>query len=179
MAGSVSMILFPISVLPPRSWLPLSRISHRQSTEFPLLPTIRRPENTIDDVVPEVTLNILDKTEKTAKISVKPDVESAKDALITFVGKYNQAIGQINILSQNKPELIDEMDYLTDEEKKAQREKLGMFLSDSSLNTLKSNVQAITQARYPFNENAEITMLSQIGIATNRKMANIRCLLLI
>lgn len=129
--------------------------------------TIRRPENTIDDVVPEVTLNILDKTEKTAKISVKPDVESAKDALITFVGKYNQAIGQINILSQNKPELIDEMDYLTDEEKKAQREKLGMFLSDSSLNTLKSNVQAITQARYPFNENAEITMLSQIGIATN------------
>ena len=59
------------------------------------------------------------------------------------------------------------MDYLTDEEKKAQREKLGMFLSDSSLNTLKSNVQAITQARYPFNENAEITMLSQIGIATN------------
>ena len=129
--------------------------------------TIRRPENTIDDVVPEVTLNILDKTEKTAKISVKPDVESAKDALITFVGKYNQAIGQLNILSQNKQELIDEMDYLTDEEKKAQREKLGMFLSDSSLNTLKSNVQAITQARYPFNENAEITMLSQIGIATN------------
>ncbi|UKI54411.1 MAG: hypothetical protein L6V86_04290 [Treponema sp.] len=40
----------------------------------------------MDDVVPEVTLNVFDKTEKTATIAVKPDVESAKEALITFVG---------------------------------------------------------------------------------------------
>lgn len=129
--------------------------------------TIRRPENTIDDVIPEVTLNLTDKTERTAKISIKPDTESAKDALITFVGKYNQAVAQINILSQNKPELIDEMDYLSDDERKSQQEKLGMFLGDSSLSSLKSGIQATTQARYPFSEDAAITMLSQIGIATN------------
>mgnify|MGYP003507670853 CR=1 FL=1 len=65
--------------------------------------TLKRPENTIDDVIPEVTLNIHEKTEKTATISVKPDTEAAKDALIEFVGKYNQALSELNILSQNKP----------------------------------------------------------------------------
>ena len=83
--------------------------------------TIRRPTNTIDDVVPEVTLNVFDKTEKTATIAVKPDVESAKEALITFVGKYNQSLAEINILSQNKPEIVEELDYLSSDEKKKSR----------------------------------------------------------
>lgn len=129
--------------------------------------TIRRPTNTIDDVVPEITLNITDKTEKTATISVKPDTESAKEALITFVGQYNQAIAELNILSQNKPEIIAELDYLSDDEKKAEQEKLGMFNTDSSLTSLKSSMQTTTSANYNFSEDAQITMLSQIGIATN------------
>ena len=129
--------------------------------------TIKRPTNTIDDVVPEVTLNLFDKTEKTATISVKPDVESAKEALITFVGKYNQSVAEINILSQNKPEIIEELDYLSSDEKKAEQEKLGMFNMDSSLTSLKSALQTTTTANYKFSEDAKITMLSQIGIATN------------
>ena len=129
--------------------------------------TIKRPTNEIDDVIPEITLNIHDKTEKTATISIKPDVESAKDALITFVGNYNQAISELNILSQNKPELIEELDYLSEEEKETEREKLGLFLSDSTLTGLKSNLQTTTTAKYQFSDSATITMLSQIGIATN------------
>lgn len=129
--------------------------------------TIRRPTNTIDDVVPEVTLNVFDKTEKTATIAVKPDVESAKEALITFVGKYNQSLAEINILSQNKPKIIEELDYLSSDEKKEKQEKLGMFSTDSSLTSLKSALQTAASANYKFDENAKITMLSQIGIATN------------
>lgn len=129
--------------------------------------TIRRPTNTIDDVVPEVTLNVFDKTEKTATIAVKPDVESAKEALITFVGKYNQSLAEINILSQNKPEIIEELDYLSSDEKKEKQEKLGMFSTDSSLTSLKSALQTAASANYKFDEDAKITMLSQIGIATN------------
>lgn len=129
--------------------------------------TIRRPTNTIDDVVPEVTLNVFDKTEKTATIAVKPDVESAKEALITFVGKYNQSIAEINILSQNKPEIVEELDYLSSDEKKEKQEKLGMFSTDSSLTSLKSALQTAASANYKFDEDAKITMLSQIGIATN------------
>lgn len=129
--------------------------------------TIKRPTNEIDDIVPEVTLHIHEKTEKTATVAIKPDTESAKDALITFVGKYNQAVSSINILTQNKPELVDELDYLSDDEKKTERERLGMFIGDSTLTSLKSSMQSTTAAQYPFSDNAEVTMLSQIGIATN------------
>lgn len=129
--------------------------------------TIRRPTNTIDDVVPEVTLNVHEKTEKTATIDIKPDTEAAKDALITFVGQYNQAVAELNILSQNKPEIIEELDYLSKDEKDEYREKLGMFNTDSTLSSLKSALQTTTSAMYRFNDSATVTMLSQIGIATN------------
>ena len=129
--------------------------------------TITRPSNKIDDVVPEITLNLHDKTEKTATISVRPDKDASKDAIIQFVGQYNQAVAELNILSQNKNEIIDELDYLSKEEKDAEREKLGMFATDFSLTSIKSNMQSIVSAGYNFSDQAEITMLSQIGIATN------------
>ena len=129
--------------------------------------TITRPSNKIDDVVPEITLNVHDKTEKTATIAVKPDVDSSKNAIIEFVGKYNQAVAELNILSQNKPEIIEELDYLTKDEQEAEQKKLGLFQSDFSLTNIKSNMAATISARYMFSDSAEITMLSQMGIATN------------
>ncbi len=129
--------------------------------------TIKRGTNEIDDVVPDLTLNLHDRTERTATISVKPDTEAAKEALITFVGKYNQAVSEVNVLTQSKQEIIDELDYLGKEEREEMQGKLGKFTSDSSLTSLKSSMQSITQARYPFSDEAKITMLNQIGIATN------------
>ena len=129
--------------------------------------TISRPSNKIDDVVPEITLNIHDKTEKTATIAVKPDVESSKTAIIDFVGKYNQAVAELNILSQNKPEIVDELEYLSNDEKEEEKKKLGLFQSDFSLTSIKSNMASTIAARYMFSDSAEITMLSQLGIATN------------
>ena len=129
--------------------------------------TITRPSNEIDDVVPEITLNVHDKTEKTATLTVKVDKEAAKDALIEFVGKYNQAVAKINILSQNKPELINELDYLTDDEKEKLTGQLGMFSTDFSLTNIKSNMQTILSSNYKFEENSVVTALTQLGIATN------------
>ena len=130
--------------------------------------TITRSSNQIDDVVPEITLNVHDKTEKTATIAVKPDVESSKDAIISFVGKYNQALAQLNILSQNKAEIINELDYFTEDEKEKAREQLGMFSTDLSLTSIKSNLQSIVSAGYKFSDDAQVNMLSQIGIGTNQ-----------
>lgn len=129
--------------------------------------TITRPTNEIDDVIPEITLNLHEKTEKTATITVKPDSEASKNALIDFVGKYNQAVAKINILSQNKSELIDELDYLTDDEKSKAREELGIFNTEFSLTSIKSNMANIISQGYSFEDDATITMLSQIGISTN------------
>ena len=129
--------------------------------------TITRPSNDIDDVVPEITLHVHEKTEKTATLAVKVDKEASKNALIEFVGRYNQALAKINVLSQNKPDLIDELDYLTDDEKEKLTEQLGMFQTDSSLSNIKSNMQTILSTNYRYSENAEITTLSQLGISTN------------
>lgn len=126
-----------------------------------------RSSNDIDDIVPEITLHIHDKTDKTATIAVKSDKEASKDALLTFVGEYNQTVAKINILSQNKNEVIEELSYLTKEEKDKERENLGMFQTDFSLTNIKSNMQSIVSAGYNFSDDAEVTMLSQIGIATN------------
>ena len=129
--------------------------------------TIKRPTNDIDDVVPDVTLHVHEKTERTATIKIDPDVKSAKDALITFVGKYNESIAQINILSQNKSEIVDELTYLSDDRREKEKERLGLFMGDFSLTSMKSNFQAIQSSRYQTKEDAVITMLSQIGISTN------------
>lgn len=129
--------------------------------------TITRPSNEIDDVVPEITLNVHEKTEKTATIAVKVDTEASKNALIEFVGKYNQAVAKINVLSQNKPEIITELDYLTDDEKEKLTSQLGIFSTDFSLTNIKSNMQAILSSNYRFEENSTVTALAQLGIATN------------
>ena len=129
--------------------------------------TITRPTNSIDDVIPHVTLNLSDKTERTATIKIEPDVEAAKDALITFVGKYNQAVAELNILSQNKPEIIAELDYLSSDEKKEYQEKLGLFFNDFSLSNIKNSMSQVISGVYKATDNSEITMLSQIGISTN------------
>ncbi|MBR5645749.1 MAG: flagellar filament capping protein FliD [Treponema sp.] len=129
--------------------------------------TIVRPTNDIDDVVPEITLNVHERTERTATITVKPDKEASKNALIEFVGKYNQVVAKINVLSQNKPEIIDELDYLSDSEREKLKSQLGMFNSDFSLTSIKSNMQSIMSTNYKFTEYSTITLLAQIGIATN------------
>ncbi len=112
-------------------------------------------------------MNVSQKTERPATIKIEPDTEAAKDALINFVGRYNQIIAEINILSQNKPELISELDYLSKDEEDAYKEKLGLFSGDFSLTNAKSSMQDIIGAVYQESEYSEITMLSQIGISTN------------
>lgn len=129
--------------------------------------TITRPTNRIDDVVPEITLNLHDTTDRAATINIKPDKEASKNALINFVGKYNQVVAKINVLSQSKNEIIEELDYLSDDEKDKLRKQLGMFQTDFSLTSIKSNMQSIISASYKFDEYSTLSLLSQIGISTN------------
>lgn len=129
--------------------------------------TITRPTNNIDDVVPDVTLNIKDKTDKTATIDIKPDTEAAKEALITFVGTYNQLMAEINVLTQTKEEIISELEYLSEGEIEQYEEWLGLFQSDFSLKNGKSAMQTIMASPYVVEGNEEISMLVQMGISTS------------
>ena len=128
--------------------------------------TITRPNNKIDDVIPHVTLNVKAPTKETATIDITSDKESAKNSLIEFVGRYNQVLAEMTILSENKPEIIEELDYLSDAEKEEAQKKLGMFQNDFSLTNGKSSLRAITTANYRWADEATITMLNQIGISS-------------
>lgn len=128
--------------------------------------TITRNNNTIDDLVPGVTINLYEPTEKNETLSIKPDTAAAKEAVIGLVANYNRVIAEINILTQNKPEIITEIQYFTPEEKKEAEEKLGMMLGDTTLNGEKAALQRITTNVYPAAEGSAMRMLSQLGIST-------------
>ncbi len=129
-----------------------------------------RTTNTIDDIVPHVTLSLENATEKTAVISIKPDTEKAKDELITFVGQYNQLMAEFNILTQSNPEIVNEIQYFSKEESDEALERLGSFRTEFSLTNSKKTLQNIMSNSYRFSENALITMLAQIGISTKSVM---------
>lgn len=128
---------------------------------------ITRPTNDIDDVVPEITLHIHEKTDKAATISVKADKEASKNALIEFVGKYNQVVAKLNVLSQNKSEIIEELEYLSKDEKADLQKQLGMFQADFTLTSIKNNMASILNTPYKFSDYATLTLLAQIGISSN------------
>ncbi|MBO5237106.1 MAG: flagellar filament capping protein FliD [Spirochaetaceae bacterium] len=129
--------------------------------------TITRPTNSIDDVVPNVTLNVKEKTDKTATIQIKPDTETAKESLITFIGTYNKVMAEINILTQNKSEIISELEYLSESEIEQYEKWLGIFQSEFSLTNGKSTMQTIMVTPYPVEGNDDVTMLADIGISTS------------
>ncbi len=146
---------------------PLHPVSIAQNAKFRYegIP-MNRPTNEIDDVVPHVKLQLHSTTDRTASIEIKNDTESAKDALITFVGNYNQLMAELNILTQNKPEIVEELEYFTDDEVEKAKERLGVFQSEFSLKNSKSSLQQIITNSYMPEENSTIRTLAQIGIAS-------------
>ena len=83
-----------------------------------------------------------------------------------MVAHYNRVMAELNILTQNKPEVISEIQYFTEDETKTAEERLGMMLGDSTLTGLKNALQRITSSGYRANDTTTITILSQLGIST-------------
>lgn len=129
---------------------------------------VERETNNIDDLIPSVTLNLnrADKDEE-IDISIKPDIESAKEEIIKFVYNYNQAMTQILILSSDNSDIINEIEYFSDDERENAFEELGTFRGDITLMQLKNRLQRITSSPYETSLERELSMLSQIGVSTN------------
>ncbi len=127
---------------------------------------ITRSNNNIDDLVPGVTLNVRGESEKPISISIAPNKEAAKEAIIAFVANYNRVIAEINILTQNKPEIISEIQYFNQEEREQAEQRLGMMQGETMLMTLKSALQRITSNAYTDDEDSVFSLLAQIGIST-------------
>ncbi len=128
---------------------------------------IERESNSIDDVIPGVTMELRRESDDDIEITVEPDRELVKESLIEWVARYNQIIRDVNIYTRNNPEIIDEIEYFTDDERETYTERLGMFQGDITMNTLRSRLQTLTMSPYETRAGSDLTLLAQIGISTN------------
>ncbi len=128
---------------------------------------VERPNNNIDDLIPGVTIQAKQASDRPVELEVEPDKESIKNAIFNFIGSYNRALTEINILTSNRESVIEEISYFEEGEKEAAREKLGLFQGESSFMQLKNRLQRMVAAPYDTSEGRDLSMLSQMGISTN------------
>ena len=126
-----------------------------------------RENNDIDDIIQGVTLNLKRPGSREIDLSITPDRETVKDAIIGFVGYYNQLISQINIYTSTDEAVVNELDYLSDDERDKALEQLGLFQGEMSLTQIKSRMQRIMMDPYTTRDGSELSILAQIGISTN------------
>jgi flagellar hook-associated protein 2 len=129
-----------------------------------------RPGNTIDDLLPGVTVTAKKASEKPVRIAVEVDRETVKDSLITFVGNYNRLMSEINVLIRNDVRVIQELTYLSPEEQAELQKKLGVFVGDSTITQFRSVLQNAVTAPYPTADGA--SMLAKFGISTDARIGS-------
>jgi flagellar hook-associated protein 2 len=138
---------------------------------------MKRSSNSISDIVPGVTLNLRGVSERPVSLNVRLDRDAVKEALINLVGNYNRLMAEINVLTArslpsgfttNADEaILNELSYLTADERAEMKSRLGAFNGDSTINQFKSRLQQTISAPYPTSEERDMALLSQIGIGTN------------
>ena len=127
---------------------------------------ITRPTNTIDDLLPGVTLSARAPSELPVRVGVEPDRESVKESLITLVGNYNRLVAEINVLTRSDPAVINELTYLTADEQEALRKKSGAFAGDSSLAQMRSALFGVFTSPYQLADGRAI-LVSELGIGSD------------
>jgi flagellar hook-associated protein 2 len=128
---------------------------------------IRRPSNEISDEIPGVTVIAKAPSEREVTLAIEPDREAIKEAIVTMVGNYNRLMGELNVLTRNDDRVLQELSYLSAEERSEMRKRLGAFSGDSMLNQLRNRLQQTVTGAYPTQAEQELSMLAQIGIGTD------------
>ncbi|AEJ61659.1 flagellar hook-associated 2 domain-containing protein [Spirochaeta thermophila DSM 6578] len=148
-------------------FIPKHPVSQAQDAEFLLdgIP-LTRPTNDIEDAIPGTTLHLHDTSDRTVNLSIRPDKETIKDTIISFVGQYNRLMAYLNIYTQGDEQVISEIGYFTDEEREGAKEKLGIFRGDMTLTQLRNKLQTIMMNPYETRD-PSVRLLAQIGVSTN------------
>ncbi|MDR2079222.1 MAG: flagellar filament capping protein FliD [Treponema sp.] len=128
---------------------------------------VRRPTNTIDDLVPSVTITAKNPSDRPVTLGIRPDRESIKDAIISLVGNYNRLMAEVNVLTRNDDRIIQELSYLSAEEQADMKKRQGIFSGDSTLNQFKNSLQRAATAPYPTSQERDLALLAQMGIGTD------------
>lgn len=131
---------------------------------------VTRSSNTVSDLLPGVTLDLRQASDKPVKLSIKPDREAAKEGIIELVGNYNRLMAELNIVSRSEESILSEIDYLSTEERATYKERLGMFQGDSMIGQMRSSLQRIMMDVYGTDQGPKI--LATFGVSTNTSRAS-------
>ena len=128
---------------------------------------ISRPTNTFDDLLTGITLTVKKPSETPVRFGVEADREMIKDSIIALVGNYNQLVAEINVVTQRNETVINELTYLSEDERADLRKRLGVFSGDSTLTQYKTSLQRAATVSYSTSAEDDLALLSQIGIGTD------------
>jgi flagellar hook-associated protein 2 len=128
---------------------------------------IRRSSNTIDDAISGVTLSVQRASDEPIDLTVEPDRKAVKENIIRFVGYYNRMLTELNILTRNEQDIVDSIEYFSEEEREQAMERLGLFQGDITLNQMKNSLQRIMMDPYETGAGNDIDLMAEIGISTN------------
>ncbi len=128
---------------------------------------VRRESNVIDDLIPGVSLSLRGEGADPVELKVGRDAEAIKKELLGFVGTYDRIATNIDIYTRRDDRIVEDADYLSDDEKKKALENLGLLFGDLSLVQVKSSLQRIMMNPYTTARGRDLTLLAQIGISTD------------
>lgn len=128
---------------------------------------VTRPDNAISDLVPGLTVNLWQESDKPVKLKIEPNREVVKESLIELVGNYNRLLAELNILARDDEKILSEIEYFTADEKKDYKERLGLFQGDTTLSQLRSSLQRTMMDAYPTVSGPR--QLAEFGISTDSR----------
>jgi flagellar hook-associated protein 2 len=97
---------------------------------------------------------------------VEPDRETVKNSIISLVGNYNRLMAELNVLTRTDGQIVEDLSYLSNDEKTSLRERLGRFVGDTTLSSFRGRLQQAASAPYPTSD-MNLNLLAQIGIGTD------------
>ncbi|MGL4524796.1 MAG: flagellar filament capping protein FliD [Spirochaetia bacterium] len=154
-------------------FIPINAASRAQDAEFTLDGVeVKRPNNKIEDLTPEVNLFLHGKSQGPMTITVKPDFESAEEAIRNFIIAYNFYASKINVVTTHKENVavLEEINFETEREKEAAEKRLGIYQGDSQLNQLKGRMFTLMTAPYITGAEREKRMVfGDMGISSNNQ----------
>jgi flagellar hook-associated protein 2 len=83
-------------------------------------------------------------------------------------------MAEMNVLTRNDDRILDELRYLSEEERQEMRNRLGVFSGDTVLNQFKNSMQQAAAMPYRTSgEEQDYILLAQIGISTDARRAGL------
>lgn len=133
--------------------------------------TVIRDTNAIADLLPGVTLTLRGTSDDPVGLTVLPNTKLIKDKVIAFIGRYNQALTDIDVLTRRDETVVDQAYYETEAERERAQERLGLLAGDMTLSRLKGQLTTTMMNAYRTSAGQELALLAQIGISTNTQAA--------